>query len=245
MGKVDLKRIFLDLQNQMAERLSTNKNAILHPGTKGDASEINWIKWLQVYLPSRYQVGKAFIVDSQGNLSDQIDVVIYDQQYTPFVFNQDGAIYIPAEGVYAVFEVKPELNKHTIKYAGEKAESVRNLHRTSAPIPHAGGCYAPKPLTPILAGILALSSTWNPPLGNSLEKYIKGLSNNQRLNFGCTLQSGSFKVNYENEANVSLEKSSVEESLIFFFLKLLMELQKIATIPAIDIQAYAAALDSI
>ncbi len=242
MGKVDLKEIFLDLQNQMAEKLSTNKRAILNPGAKGEASEINWIEWLHTYLPSRYHVGKACIIDSRGSLSEQIDAVIYDQQYTPFVFNQDGAKYIPAEGVYAVFEVKQKLDKWNIEYAGQKAESVRNLFRTSAPIPHVGGISEPKALTPILAGILTLSSCWKPPLGTSFEKHIKNLNVNQRLNLGCSLQSGSFKINYSD--TITFEKSNIEESFIFFFLKLLMELQKLATVPAIDILSYATALES-
>ena len=122
----------------MITKLSTNRMSIIHPGAKGDVSELNWIQWLKDYLPKRYCVDKAFIIDCENNISDQIDVVIYDQQYSPFVFNQDSVIYIPAESVYAVFEVKKELNKEYIEYAEKKAGSVRSLHRTSAPIPHAG-----------------------------------------------------------------------------------------------------------
>lgn len=244
MNKIDLKQLFYDLQKQMITKLSTNRMSIMHPGAKGDASELNWIQWLKDYLPKRYCVDKAFIIDCENNISDQIDVVIYDQQYSPFVFNQDSVIYIPAESVYAVFEVKQELNKEYIEYAGKKAGSVRSLHRTSAPIPHAGGFYPPKPPGKIIAGILTLSSTWAEPLGPSLEEHIKNLPTNQGLDIGCCLQYGSFKVNY-NDSQISIEKSTSEESFIYFFLKLLMELQKLATIPAMEIECYARALDSI
>ncbi len=244
MRKIELKELFYDLQNQMISKLSTNRKAILHPGTKGDASELNWIEWLKTYLPKRYCVDKAFIIDCENNISDQIDVVIYDQQYSPFAFNQDSAIYIPAESVYAIFEVKQELNKEYIEYAGAKAESVRNLTRTSAPIPHAGGYYPPKPHKEILAGILTLTSSWAEPLGTSFEDCIKNLPEQQRLNIGCALQSGSFFVSYLDN-KPSIEKSTQQEAFIFFFLKLLMELQKLGTIPAMDIECYAKALDSI
>lgn len=39
-------------------------------------------------------------------------------------------MYIPAESVYAVFEVKQDVEGH-IEYAAKKVESVRKLKRTS------------------------------------------------------------------------------------------------------------------
>lgn len=244
MEKIDLKELFYGLQSQMISKLSTNRHSIAHPGAKGDASELNWIQWLKEYLPKRYCVDKAFVIDCDNNISDQIDIVIYDQQYTPFAFKQDSVIYVPAESVYAIFEVKQELNKEYLEYAGKKAESVRSLRRTSAPIRHAGGSYSPKPLEKIIAGILTLSSSWTEPLGKSFKDCIDSLSGNQRIDMGCALQSGSFKIHY-GDTSVDIEKSTQEESFIFFFLKLLMDLQQLATAPAIDIEAYAHVLDSI
>lgn len=81
---------------------------------------------------------KAIVIDSDGNTSDQIDVVIYDNWYTPFIFTQNGFHYIPAEGVYAVFEVKPNISKEYIKYAGNKIASVRQLKRTSTSMINSG-----------------------------------------------------------------------------------------------------------
>jgi len=242
MGQVDIKNLFYSLQTQMVTKLSTNRQHIQHPGIKGDSSELNWIIWLKTYLPRRYSVDKAFIIDCDGNISDQIDVVIYDQQYSPFVFNQDNAYYIPAESVYAIFEIKQEINKEYITYAGEKAKSVRSLRRTTTAIPHAGGYYEPKQHKKIISGILTLSSAWKPPLGDSFEKALQSLDDESRLDIGCILEEGSFLIDYKNE---SIAKSTKEESLIFFFLKLLIELQKLGTAPAIDINCYGSALDSI
>ncbi|MCM0758112.1 hypothetical protein M7775_05920 [Sporomusa sphaeroides DSM 2875] len=239
---MDLKATFLNLQKQMEARLTANRMIINHPGAKGDTFELNWIDWLQNYLPKRYTIDKAFVIDCDGNVSDQIDAVIYDRQYSPFVFNQDGALYIPSESVYAAFEVKPELTKYYIEYAADKAMSIRRLRRTSAPIPHAGGQYQAKSHFNIIAGILTLSSSWNPPLGQRFEETILSLEQHRSLQIGCALNAGSFIVNNEN--GVSIQKSSPEESLIFFFLKLLVELQKLGTTPAIDINCYASSLNS-
>jgi hypothetical protein len=94
----------MNLQEQMVAQLSTNREVISHPGTKGDATELQWLTMLNAYFPKRYSANKAFVVDSDGHLSEQIDVVVYDRQYSPFLFNQDNAMYVPAESVYAVFE---------------------------------------------------------------------------------------------------------------------------------------------
>jgi len=236
MERVDLKQIFMKLQNQMIAQLSANREIITHPGTKGGASELNWIEMLNTYLPERYKVDKAFILDSGGDLSEQIDIVIYDKQYSPFLFHQDGAIYIPAESVYAVFEVKQTISKEKIEYAGNKFASVRRLKRTSVPISHAGGEYKAKEHFKILSGILALESDWKPPLGSSLIKSLDSLNKPKRIDLGCVLRAGSFEVSYE--PTVKLDKSKKENSLIFFFLKLLNLLQRLGTVPALDISEY-------
>ena len=89
-----------------------------------------------------------------------MDLVIYDEQFTPFVFNQNGVKYIPAEGIYAVFEVKPEINKAYIEYAGEKIASVRKLHRTATTFINGGRKCAPRGFTKILGGILTISNSF-------------------------------------------------------------------------------------
>lgn len=241
MTEINIKKLFYGLQQQMQQKLQTNRAFIHHPGTKGDTLEINWIKMLCDYLPQRYSVDSAFIIDYENNMSDQIDIVIYDRQYSPFVFNQDDVKYIPAESVYAIFEVKQDISKEHITYAAEKAESVRKLQRTSAPIYHAGGRFEPKSLNKILAGILTLDSVWTPGLGDSFDTYISNLTGDRKLDIGCVLNAGSFKFEGEDQLIISTE----EESLIFFFLNLLIELQKLGTIPAMDILKYAESLESI
>ena len=52
-NKINLKNLFSGLQNQMSAQLSTNREFILHPGSKGDSLEDTWIEWLRTYLPNR------------------------------------------------------------------------------------------------------------------------------------------------------------------------------------------------
>ena len=241
----NLKDLFLGYQTEMKAKLATARDFIDHPGTKGTFVENNWIKWLNTYLPNRYKVDTAFVIDCDGKISDQIDVVIYDCQYSPFAFNQDGIKYIPAESVYAVFEVKQNLTKDHIIYAAEKAESVRALKRTSVQIVHAGGVFnKPKEPFKILAGILTSESSWNPALGEAFENAIKDLTPIQSLELGCALHGGSFIIKNDN-GQLLFSRSTENEALLFFFLNLFMELQKLGTVPAMDIVQYAKVLDSI
>lgn len=239
----NLKKYFLSLQKQMIEKLSSGRDILSHPSLKGDVSEINWINWLKLYLPKRYSVDKAFAIDSNNHYSQQLDLVIYDRQYSPFVFNQDSAIYIPAESVYAVFEVKQEIDKRNMIYAGNKIESVRKLDRTSAKITYAGGIID-KPKSPfrIIGGILTLTSGWADTFGDSFNNILKEYKKNSQIDIGCVLEKGSFIVDYNNDISVNV--STKEEALIYFFLNLLIQLHNLGTVPAMDIRLYAKALDS-
>ena len=191
---IDLKELFNGLQEQMQTSLNVNRTYIGHPGCKGDATEQRWIDFLRTYLPNRYKVDKAIVIDSTGNVSEQMDVVIYDAIYTPFIFNQDGFMYIPAESVYAVFEVKQDVEGH-IEYAAKKVESVRKLERTSISMVASGKTIPARPLTKIIGGILTTTSSYskNDAVKNQLKK-LKGL---QTLDLGCLCDTGSFYVDYK------------------------------------------------
>lgn len=242
MNKIDIKSLFKGMQEQMLAALRTQEH-IKHPCAKGDATENNWLDWLKNYLPKRYTADSAFVIDNQGNVSEQIDIVIYDTQYSPLVFNQNGALYVMAESVYAVFEVKPELNKEYIIYAGKKVESVRNLKRSSAPIVYSTGTMPAKPLHRILGGILTTRSGWKNPV-DSLDKNLVALHNDQRLDIICCLNNSAYVVEYFQD-KVRLKANKNDEILIYTFLELLLMLQRIGTAPAIDLMLYAKALDSI
>ena len=242
MERIDVRDLFNGMQAQMVSSLELGRTHIKHNGEMGEATEEEWRNWLKTYLPRRYKVDKAFVVDCDGNLSEQIDIVIYDSQYSYFVFKHEQVTYVPAESVYAVIEVKQELTKSNIEYAGNKAKSVRRLKRTSVEIPFAAGKYRPKPLHNILAGIVSMDSTWSDPLGDTFSKNIRDLDENCRLDFGCALRQGSFWIDYTPDYCV--KKSEDDEALLFLFLQLLMNLQSIGTVPAIDIRAYAKSLKS-
>jgi Domain of unknown function (DUF6602) len=235
MSDWSLPELLKNLHKDIESKLSIVRASFAHPGTKGDGSENVWLELLNTYLPKRYQAANAFVVDSDGIFSDQIDVVVFDRQYSPFVFHYQNQTIIPAESVYAVFEAKQTLNIGMVKYAQEKVNSVRKLQRTSLPIPHAGGVYPPKPLIPIIGGVLTLESEWNPALGKPLLKQLEAEKDNSKLDIGCVASHGYF---FHDSENDRYELKPEDKAATAFLFRLISELQFSGTVPMINIQAY-------
>ncbi|MBX9771715.1 MAG: hypothetical protein K2X29_10105 [Candidatus Obscuribacterales bacterium] len=235
MTEWSLTTLLSGLHEDIECRLSIARRAFQHSGTKGDASEQVWLELLRNYLPSRYCAEKAHIVDSNGQFSQQIDVAIFDRQYTPLVFKHEGQLIVPAESVYAVFEAKQTVNAGYVAYAQEKISSVRKLHRTSLPIPFPEGTYKAKPLPKILGGLLAFESDWSPALGQPFIDALKVDNDLESLDLGCIATHGIFGLDEAGTRTISLETKAATA----FVLELIAVLQSLGTVPMIDTRAYA------
>lgn len=238
--QVTVSSLFENMQQQMVAKMAFLSSLTRHPTTKGDITELGWLGMFQEYLPRRYRAEKAFVIDSKNQVSEQIDIVIFDPQYSPFIFKSEGAIYVPSESVYAVFEVKPKMSKVNIDYAGKKAASVRRLHRTSVGVPTANGFAPAKEPARIVAGILTTRAGWKIPFSERFSSSISSLKSEEMLDIGCALQAGSFV--YEGESK-DLVTSDSKDGLKFFFMKTLKLLQGLATVPPIDLDAYISKIE--
>lgn len=234
MSDWSLPVLLASLHDDIQQRLATVRKSFAHPGTKGDASESVWMDLLKTYLPRRYQAATAHVVDSLGAFSQQIDVVVFDRQYSPFIFKYQGQTIIPAESVYAVFEAKQTADAGLVAYAQEKVASVRRLHRTSLRIPYANGVYPPKPLISILGGLLTFESEWRPALGSSFEGTLMKDVGDGRLDIGCVASHGHF---YQDGGKYEMVNEGKPATA--FLLKLIAQLQFSGTVPMIDVDAYA------
>jgi hypothetical protein len=235
MSEWSLPKLLAGLHEDIESRLATARKVFGHPVTKGDASEHVWLEMLQTYLPRRYQSETAHVVDSQGRFSEQIDVVIFDRQYSPFIFRYEEQMIIPAESVYAVFEAKQSINAEQVAYAKKKVESVRRLDRTSLPIPYAGGVYPAKRPGHIMGGLLTFESDWSPALGEPLKAALAGTDSAGRLDLGCVAAHGTFGCD-ASECYTIIPQGKPATAFLF---ELIARLQDTATVPMIDIRSYA------
>lgn len=85
--------------------------------------------FLREFLPPTFILGKGEIIDSNGNRSRQVDVIICNQ-YHPFTISSSGYGLFFAEGVACAIEVKSDLSaKEELKQAMLQVQSIKKLER--------------------------------------------------------------------------------------------------------------------
>lgn len=231
-----LRQAFGTEQECLIPKLQSSSR-ITHAGDRGEVNEQHFIDFLRKYLPNRYTVEKAIVLDCEGNVSHSIDVVVFDRQYTPTLLDNDKHRYVPAEAVYAVFECKPKIDKGYLEYAAEKAASVRRLKRTSVEIHHAGGVFPAKKLFNIVSGILAIDVDWAEGFeSKAFGEVHNGLTGEHAIDCGFAAKGASFDTFAEDGSYTFGPK---DNALAFFAFRLLWKLQSLATVPAVDWMAYA------
>ena len=234
-----MKEMFiLDINYLMETKqaiLKSNLNILLnHPVTKGDHCEGAWIDFFRSFLPKKYAVDKGFVFDAKGNISEQIDIIIYDSLYAPLVFGtESGEKFVTAESVYAVFDSKPKIDKTTLEYTDKKIKSVTRLYRSNRPFISCGKPQPKRELTQILGGILAVDSVKE----NTLISHLK---NYDGLDFGCAINSFTFHARRDSDRKfLTMVTSSKNETVLSFFYLILDELYKQGTVGGLDIRDYA------
>ena len=228
--KGELKSI---IKTKQEAHLATLRMELLHSTTKGDHCENAWIKYLESFLPKRYKVGKGIVYDSDGNTSEQIDIIIYDPFYTPLIITtESGDIIVAAESVYAVFECRQKINKANLEYASKKITSVTSLNRKSTFIVDNGERKSGRKPTKIIGGILATKSSSMAATANNA-KHFMNIDIGYAPDDLCFL---SRRIAYDDYEMVV--KNSIDAASLFFW-GLLEDLHSIGTVAPIDNLAYA------
>ncbi|MNJ66622.1 hypothetical protein D3C77_627130 [compost metagenome] len=139
--------------------------------------------------------------------------------------------------MYAVFEAKQDITDKHIAYAQAKIASVRRLQRTSIPVPTVDGTKPPKEPGHILGGLLTLSCAWTPPFGDTMLGHLMKDTGQGRLDLGCVADSGLFRF---NGAQNAFQLAPTSKPATRFIFELIALLQEMATVPMLDVRAYAA-----
>ena len=87
------------------------------PVLVGSAKEHPIRAKLEHILPSGIGVGSGCVIDSYGNTSRQIDIVLYEKNICPVysINNTPETTYYPCEGVVAVGEIKSSLGSDELE----------------------------------------------------------------------------------------------------------------------------------
>ncbi len=81
---------------------------------------------ISLFLPERYLVKQGHIVNSEGKVSPQLDIIIFDRLNTPKFFEtQNNTVFYPIESVLAIGEIKKTLRSKDILEFGKKIKFVK------------------------------------------------------------------------------------------------------------------------
>jgi hypothetical protein len=126
---MDLEKVFAEVSNQMKSDFVKAQESFDHSGLKGDANEETVKKFLRQYLPRTLDITTGTLIDSEGNISRQLDIIICDSAKTPIFYQSGETRVIPIECVYAVIEVKAFLDKTELEKAYQNMQSVKDLKK--------------------------------------------------------------------------------------------------------------------
>jgi len=78
-----------------------------HNPTTGSYREDVWQSLFRQVVPYKFSIAKSvFIIDSNGEISKEVDLAIFDEQYTPYIFNYGNVRFVPIEAVAVVVQCK-------------------------------------------------------------------------------------------------------------------------------------------
>jgi len=136
--KISIPTYWESIRKSIEAKFSLAKTFLNHP-IQGHAAEEFFRGLIKDHIPSRYIVDSGFVVDSNGNRSANMDIVIADTHNIPLLCSEPSLKIFPVESVCAVIEVttaptgtynkKPKLLVDLEKLAlvrkmGEKREYV-------------------------------------------------------------------------------------------------------------------------
>lgn len=124
----DIKRNYQRMEEELVTQLNYEINN--HHATAGGNREEIWKSFFKRIIPKKFNIARSvFIIDSKGKCSKEVDIAIYDEQYTPYIFNYGLIKFIPVEAVAAVVQCKSKtLDSSNLK---EWAESIKNLETST------------------------------------------------------------------------------------------------------------------
>lgn len=124
-----LDEIFDEIAQQMRSDFEKVRRATDHPGLRGNVVEESFRSFLRNYLPQSLDISTGILVDADGGVSKQLDIIISDAAKTPIFYKSGEMRVIPVECAYSVIEVKTFLDQRELDRTFENMKSVRSLKK--------------------------------------------------------------------------------------------------------------------
>jgi hypothetical protein len=128
--KIFLKDLIQSAGKQLRQDFEEIQSNNPHAAESGAEAELILKAFLKARLPRRFDIESGLVVNTDGTISSQTDLIIFDALNSP-VYRQGPKVHIlPRDNVAVVIEVKSKLNKDQLKDAAKKIASVKRLRPT-------------------------------------------------------------------------------------------------------------------
>jgi hypothetical protein len=103
-NRISLPSYWESIRKSIDAKFRLAKTFLNHP-VQGNAAEGFFRDLIRTYIPSRYTVDSGFVVDSDGNRSANMDIIIADTHNIPLLCSEPSFKIFPVESVCAAIEV--------------------------------------------------------------------------------------------------------------------------------------------
>lgn len=168
------------------------KDSNPHAGDSGAEAEEILKQFLRDRLPRRFGIESGIVLGSQGQVSRQTDLIVYDAMSAPVYRKGPRTHILPRDNVAAVIEVKSKLSKDQLADAVSKIAQIKRM--PASPI---SGADEPVTMSPLVN-----ASTWGcvfaydaytsiETLAENLKELNEGLPSKEWTDFVIVLGKGT------------------------------------------------------
>jgi len=144
---------------------------VTHTGVKGLIREVLLRDLFRPLLPADLGVGTGQIATSNGNLSPEVDVVIYDRRILPPVLFENVIGLFPIESVLATVEIKSKLTATELTSAYKNAKEIHSYQYLSGEDNSHTGQPIRHDVKKVIASVFALDSDLSSGGKTELQRY--------------------------------------------------------------------------
>lgn len=235
-ASMHLDELFKSLANEIKGGLDKTRLKGQNLAKGEDREGLIIKKFFRRYLPPRLGIGRGEIIDIENKHSRQMDIILYDDLNTPIPYEEQSGIIIFNELVFAVFEVKSNLDRNELENSFSKTKSAKQLEKRA----YVSG-YPPRPSYgmygkqfdhfPTLGGAIAFDSINLETLGRNLVLLDLYEDKSEQIDSIVVLDKGLI-TNYDsknekymftptpNTSRVYITTEQEGSALLFFYLLL-------------------------
>jgi len=104
-----------------------NKKQLIHPGEYGTYREAVCKDFIRFVIPRRLDIDQGFLINSDGDISNQCDIIVYDSRTAPMIETGERQRFFPIESVCAIGEVKSDMTKGEFINAINKLGEIKKM----------------------------------------------------------------------------------------------------------------------